>query len=258
MMIDSIDMRNYNYEKWSTDNYKFIFNICDKCESWKGFFESFDDNDNVCANIFDHMESQIKNGHNIFPYPELVFYFMELTNFNNVNVVIIGQDPYFKFESADIPQAMGLSFSVPNGANIPSSLRNIYKNLEKYKHINKSPDSGNVEKWANQGCFMMNTSLTVQENKKNSDAKYWSPFTDKLIKYISDNRNNVIFVLWGKHALQKLKLIDQTKHNIIISSHPSGLSCNRKMGIHKAFNDQDHFGLINTFLENNNAEKIKW
>lgn len=154
---------------------------------------------------------------------------------------------------------MGLSFSVPNGFKLPTSLVNIFKNMIKYNVINEMPKNGNLSKWAEQGCLMLNCSLTVQQGISNSHTKHWKWFTDFIIEYISDNLENVIFVLWGKNAIEKLSLINNNKnHKFIISSHPSGLSCNHKIGIFPAFNDVDHFNQINEFLCENNKDPIDW
>ena len=197
----------------------------------------------------------------IYPYPNLLFNAFILTPLSNVKVVILGQDPYHCNEihhDKIIPQAMGLSFSVPKGMKIPSSLQNIYKNLLKYKHIEIKPNHGNLSFWAYQGCLMLNTSLTVQHSYPNSHSKYWLPFTDKIIKYISNKLNNIVFVLWGNPALNKLNLIDQNKHKIIISSHPSGLSYNKKLKNYDSFENTDHFGEINKYLKEKNKKQIIW
>ena len=105
---------------------------------------------------------------------------------------------------------------------------------------------------------MINTSLTVQHGLKNSHAKYWIPFTDKLIKYMSDKLENIIFVLWGAPALKKAKLIDCEKHHVIVSSHPSGLSYTRPLRQYKSFIQQDHFGIINKYLKQHGKQEIIW
>lgn len=205
---------------------------------------------------------RVTNGKiNIYPYPDLIFNAFNTTPLDNIKVVILGQDPYHKNEIYNgkiIPQAMGLSFSVPKGITIPSSLNNIYINQLKYRHIFKMPSHGNITSWAYQGCLLLNTSLTVQHGFPNSHSKYWQPLTDTIIKYISDKLNNIVFVLWGKPAFGKLKLIDCHKHKIIITSHPSGLSFNKPMNGYPPFMDFDHFGEINKFLIKNGKEPILW
>lgn len=198
----------------------------------------------------------------MFPYPELLFSAFNWTDYDNVKVVILGQDPYHGMESNQkkdlIPQAMGLSFSVPYNTQIPSSLKNIYENLKKYNHIKDIPKSGNLQSWAYQGCLMMNTSLTVNLHQPNCHSKIWFDFTNKIIQKLSDEKENLVFVLWGSPALQKIKLIDKSKHKILISSHPSGLSCRTKLREHPAFNDFDHFGEINKYLKQTGSEQIMW
>jgi len=195
----------------------------------------------------------------IYPYPKLVFSAFNITPLNKVKIVILGQDPYFRNELLKkklIPQAMGLSFSVPKGLKIPSSLNNIYKNLSKFGHIEAKPTHGDLTSWAEQGCLMLNTSLTVKHGKKNGHSKYWKPFTDAVIKYVSDNTEHVCFILWGSNALSKYKFIDDKKHNIIISSHPSGLSCNRPLRSYEPFCNVDHFGMANKYLVEHEKQPI--
>ena len=193
----------------------------------------------------------------LYPKPNYIFKTFCMTPLDKIKVVFIGQDPYFNNETYKdriVPQAYGLSFSVPLEMEIPSSLHNIYKNLLKYNHIKKIPNHGCLDFWAYQGCLMLNTALSVIDGKKNCHSNEWKWFTDKLIEYISDNCENVVFVLWGGEAYKKIELIDLDKHNVIISSHPSGLSANKEFKSYPAFVNQDHFGMINSYLK----EKIIW
>ena len=202
-----------------------------------------------------------KNITKIYPLPEYIFSAFLITPANNVKVVIIGQDPYFNGEMHNlnnVPQAMGLSFSVPKGIKIPSSLMNIYKNLEKYGHIKEIPETGNLWFWAIQGCLMLNTALTVEDGSKESHTDIWEWFTDYIIEYISKYMKDVIFVLWGSYAYTKKKLINENKHFTIISSHPSGLSANKEFKNYPAFMNCDHFGKINDILTHNNKKPIIW
>jgi uracil-DNA glycosylase len=231
--------------------------------SWKKPFNSLIDPKNNEIKELDKINTHLTKKKNeiIHPNHKYVFYAFKLTPFENVKVVFIGQDPYFNcetFNGSKVSQAMGLSFSVPIGCPVPSSLKNIYNNLLKYKHIDTLPTHGNLENWANQGCLMLNTSLTVINGQKESHCKIWSKFTSHIIQYISDNLTNVVFVLWGNHALNKLNLIDLDTHETVISSHPSGLSANKKMGMYNAFVDIDHFGDINKLLIKFNKEPIIW
>lgn len=193
----------------------------------------------------------------IFPYPDLVFNAFNLISLPKVKVVILGQDPYPRVELG-IPQAMGLSFSVPWGLGVPSSLANIYANLVKFGHMKAKPTHGNLTLWAQQGCLMMNTALTVKENAANSHKDEWTRLTDHVIKRISALKKNVVFLLWGGPASSKLSLIDQSKHMVVISSHPSGYSNTSKLGSYSSFSDTDHFGKTNEFLQKHERKPVKW
>lgn len=184
-----------------------------------------------------------------------------ITKASNLKVVFIGQDPYFNHEEYQgkyVPQAMGLSFSVPDGIAIPSSLNNIYSNMIKYGHIKKAPITGNLWFWAAQGCLMLNSALTVEDNTKESHLKMWEWFTDYIIQYISQYMDNIVFVLWGGYAYKKINMIDLDKHSTIISSHPSGLSAHKPFQNYPAFMNEDHFGKINTYLKKSGKQKIIW
>jgi len=199
----------------------------------------------------------INNINLLYPKPNYLFKTFCMTPLDKIKVVFIGQDPYFNneiYKDRIVPQAYGLSFSVPLDMQIPSSLQNIYRNLLKYNHIKEMPNHGCLDFWAYQGCLMLNTSLTVIDGQKNCHSNEWKWFTDKLIEYISNKCNNVVFTLWGGEAYKKIELIDLEKHNVIISSHPSGLSANKEFKSYPAFVNQDHFGIINSYLN----EKIIW
>lgn len=189
----------------------------------------------------------------MYPRPDLLFNAFLLTPFKKVKVVFIGQDPYFQ-----ALQAMGLSFSVPHGIPIPSSLQNILKNGKDYGHITQDTNHGNLEFWAMQGCLMINTALTVLDNQKNCHAQIWSWTTDRIIKYLSFKCDKLVFVLWGGPAFEKIKHIDQDKHEVIISSHPSGLSAHKPMKCYPAFSKLDQFGEINKILKKWGKTEIVW
>lgn len=211
-------------------------------------------------NVNEYISEELKEKQgkiNFFPYPSLVFNAFNLTPLNNVNVVILGQDPYPKMEKKT-PQAMGLSFSVQNGITIPSSLRNIYKNLLKNGHIKKYPEHGDLTSWAKQGCLMINTALTVKEGVPNSHEYLWKGLSNITIQHISENTENTAFILWGKNSLSKLPLINQKKHKVFISSHPSGLSCAKKLQTYESFNDSDNFGKVNEYLKIYKKNPIDW
>ncbi len=227
--------------------------------SWSEMFtQLFEDRRyQIIANkIYNYLENN--NPELLYPKPKYIFKTFCMLPFDDVHVVIIGQDPYFnneQYKDRICPQAYGLSFSVPIDINTPSSLQNIYKNLYKYGHIDKIPDHGCLDYWAYQGCLMLNSALTVIDGQKNVHQNEWKWFTDKIIEYISEKKDKVIFVLWGGDAYKKINLIDLDKHEVIISSHPSGLSAHQTFKSYSCFNDQDHFGLINSYLGNN---KIDW
>ena len=233
-------------EQNSWNNIKQLGNLLNN-DSWRSFF---DNNKEKLINI----EKEICGTNDtIYPEPKLVFNALNKVSLKDIRVVIIGLDPYPK-----PGQAMGLSFSVSNNITIPSSLQNIFKNLQHFGHINNMPTSGDLTRWTDQGCLLLNCSLTVKENTVGSHVKYWEPFTDKLIDYISDNTTNSVFLLWGAQAFAKLKYINSDDNKVIISSHPSGLSCNKPMKQYGAFKDVDHFGLANKYLIEHGKKAIIW
>lgn len=216
---------------------------------------------------FDILNNKLKklikqnNKIKIYPHPSHLFKAFSITPINDLKVVFIGQDPYFNhevYENRYVPQAMGLSFSVPDDVKIPCSLSNIYLNLVKFGHLKRKPISGNLWFWAYQGCLMLNTALTVEDDSKNSHSKLWQWFTDCVINYISTYMKDIIFVIWGSKAYEKISLIDLDKHHTIISSHPSGLSANKPFKTYPSFMDEDHFGKINNILEILGHRKILW
>jgi uracil-DNA glycosylase len=263
--MSTLNINNYNYKTWGEKypDHKVSLTQLKYHISWKELFEKEMD-----KKYFEELEEFLserleksKGKTRLYPYPDLVFNAFKLTALDKVKVVILGQDPYHNSEIHDnkiIPQAMGLSFSVPVSIKIPSSLQNIFANQIKYDHIKLKPDNGNLESWAKQGCLMLNTCLTVRHGRPNCHSKHWTKFTDQVIKYISNNSSNIIFVLWGAPALNKLKLIDEKKHKVIISSHPSGLSANKKLRQYDAFMHKDHFGEINEYLKKHNKGEILW
>ena len=213
--------------------------------------------------INDNLKCRVqKNKHlKIYPFPSYVMKAFMITPATNLKVVFIGQDPYFNCESCGskyVPQAMGLSFSVPHGITIPSSLDNIYKNMIKYCHIKEKPHTGNLWFWASQGCLMLNAALTVEDGAKESHLRLWEWFTNYVIQYISTHMKNIVFVLWGGYAYKKISLINQDIHHVIISSHPSGLSANKPFQQYPAFMNKDHFGEINIFLKKKGKGSILW
>ena len=257
-----LNKKNYKIESWKKKypNHDFKPMNLYVHSSWKKILHD-EFKKEYFNKINSILEKCMKIDKEIFPYPDLVFNAFNLTPLYKVKVVVLGQDPYFRPEYEDnqlVPQAMGLSFSVPIGVAVPSSLRNIYANMLKHGHMNKLPKHGNLTHWANQGVFMINAALTVQNGCPNAHAKQWKQFTNSIVKYLSDNLDNLVFVLWGSPALGKLELIDEDKHKVVISSHPSGLSCHKPLRTYPAFNDHDHFKEINDYLKENGKKPILW
>lgn len=183
----------------------------------------------------------------VYPPKELIFNALKLCPYKDVKVVILGQDPYH-----GAGQAQGLSFSVPDGVKIPPSLRNIYKELESDLGI-KSPKVGNLEHWAKQGVLLLNSTLTVGAGTPGSHQGLgWEIFTNAVIKKISDSKEHVVFLLWGKFAESKASLIDESKHLILTAPHPSPFSA------HRGFLGCKHFSKTNTYLSEHSQKPIQW
>ncbi len=184
----------------------------------------------------------------VYPKPQNIFRAFELTPFNQVKVVILGQDPYHQ-----PGQAHGLCFSVPDGVSPPPSLQNIYKEISSDLGIKKDFSQGNLENWAKQGVFLLNTILSVEKNKAGSHAIFgWEKFTDEVIRILSREKEGIVFMLWGNYARSKKKLIDDKKHLILEASHPSPLSA------HRGFFGSHHFSQANTYLKKQGKEEIQW
>ncbi|MBO5285459.1 MAG: uracil-DNA glycosylase [Clostridia bacterium] len=185
--------------------------------------------------------------HTIYPNMYDIFNALKFTPFKAVKAVILGQDPYH-----GEGQAMGLSFSVPDGVKLPPSLINIYKELESDLGITPSA-SGDLSKWAKEGVLLLNTVLTVRSGMANSHAKKgWEVLTDSIIKHLSDEREHVVFILWGNNARSKKKLIDLSKHCVIESAHPSPLS------VYNGFWGSKPFSKTNNYLRLNGITEINW
>jgi uracil-DNA glycosylase len=182
----------------------------------------------------------------IYPPKNLIFNAFNLCSFDDVKVVIIGQDPYHGEN-----QAHGLCFTVPDGVKIPPSLRNIFKEINNDLGIQKV--SGNLVDWAKQGVFMINATLTVEKDNAGSHQKKgWETFTDEVIKILADKKKNLVFILWGAYAQKKSEFIDGNKHLILKSVHPSPLSASR------GFFNNNHFSKANKYLTDNNIAPIDW
>ena len=191
-------------------------------------------------------------GKTIYPPGRLIFNAFNHTPFDKVRVVIIGQDPYHGQNNQGQPQAHGLSFSVPDGIDLPPSLQNIYKEIEADLNI-KMSKSGDLTAWANQGVLLLNATLTVEQAQAGShQGKGWETFTDMVISALNAHRQHLVFVLWGSYAQKKGAMIDQTKHLVLKSVHPSPLSA------HRGFFGNHQFSAINQYLSNQNQPAIDW
>lgn len=198
-------------------------------------------------NLGEFLRQEKAAGKVIFPPGPLIFNALNSTPLDNVKVVIIGQDPYH-----GPGQAHGLCFSVQPGVPAPPSLQNIYKELKRDLNID-IPSHGYLQSWAEQGVLLLNTSLTVEQARAGSHAGAgWQPFTDKVIEVVSQQRPNLVFLLWGSHAQSKERLIDPTKHLILKSAHPSPLSA------YRGFLGNGHFSRCNKFLAQHGLEPINW
>ena len=183
----------------------------------------------------------------IYPAGNNIFAALNTTPLSQVKVVILGQDPYHGPN-----QAHGLSFSVPKGVVIPPSLKNIYKEI-KNEFGEKPPTHGNLITWANQGVLLLNSVLTVEHSKAAShQGKGWEQFTDQVIKIISNERQNIVFLLWGAYAQKKGQSIDKSKHLVLSAPHPSPLSA------HRGFLGCQHFSKTNDYLQSSNQIPIDW
>lgn len=199
---------------------------------------------------FQALATQLKNekaaGKIIYPPGSLIFNAFNTTPFHQVKAIILGQDPYHNPN-----EAMGLSFSVPKGIRVPPSLRNIYKEL--HTDLGHAiPHHGDLTKWANQGVLLLNSFLTVEKNKPRSHQKIgWAQFTDAVIKILSNERENLVFMLWGNPAKKKATMIDRDKHLILEAAHPSPLAGGAYFG-------SKHFSQANAYLEKNGKTPIDW
>lgn len=188
-----------------------------------------------------------KQNHRVFPPGNKIFSAFNHTPFDKVKVVILGQDPYH-----GEGQAHGLCFSVPDGIAKPPSLVNIFKEINADLGL-PIPTNGNLEKWAEQGVLLLNATLTVRANLAGSHQKRgWEIFTDAAIKILSDKRENLVFILWGRFAQNKEILIDASKHCILKSAHPSPLSA------YNGFFGCKHFSKTNEYLRSKGIEEIDW
>ena len=198
------------------------------------------------ANLVDFVTAEFSS-HRIFPKGPLIFNAFNQCDFNDLKVVIIGQDPYHGDN-----QAHGLSFSVPDGVKKPPSLQNIFKELEYDLGINPV-ESGNLLRWASQGVLLLNSILTVKRGQPGShQMKGWELFTDAVIELIANEKSNIVFILWGAYAYKKGVKINREKHLIIESAHPSPFSA------HKGFFKSRPFSHCNNYLASHKKGQINW
>jgi uracil-DNA glycosylase len=236
-------------EQSSYDNLDLLEIIQNLKTDWK-YIIFVDKNKEILNKINEYIVTdsiKFSNFQRIFPLPQYIFNAFNYFNFKDTKIVCIGQDCYHGYG-----QANGLCFSVNYNIKIPPSLKNIFKELN--TDINfEIPKHGNLEKWAEQGILLLNSSLTVRETVPNSHTSMWEPLTDNIISYISNNSNNIIFILWGNYAKKKKKIIDVNKHFILEANHPSPLSANRP-----GWFGNKHFSQSNKLLKSINKDEINW
>ena len=189
-----------------------------------------------------------QNGNQVYPKGSEIFNALNHTPFDKVKVVLLGQDPYH-----GVGQAHGLSFSVQKGIAIPPSLKNIYKELASDISTFSVPNHGNLTKWAEEGVLLLNATLTVRAQQAGShQGKGWEIFTDKIISKLSDEREGLVFLLWGRYAQNKSALIDSNKHTVLKAAHPSPFSA------YNGFLGCKHFSKANEILEKEGKTPIDW
>jgi len=218
--------------------------------SWKSYLKDYLTSSNFKA-IMEFYSREYASGKTIYPPQSSVFHALEATPLDKVSVVILGQDPYHQKG-----QAHGLAFSVPRDTKIPPSLANIFKEIS-HEFGNKVPSiserSGDLTSWTQQGVLLLNTVLMVQEGKAGSYQRFgWEDFTDQIIQAVSDHNDHCVFLLWGKHAINKQSLINETKHLVLSSTHPSPLSA------YRGFFGNNHFTATNDYLSRHSKKPIAW
>lgn len=200
------------------------------------------------SQIVTFLKAEKASGKTIYPPGSLIFNAFELTPFDKVKVVILGQDPYH-----GKGQAHGLAFSVQHPCKPPPSLVNIFKEIESDIGIKMNKDNGDLTAWAKQGVLLLNAVLTVRAGEPFSHSKFgWTEFTNAVIQKISDEKEDIVFLLWGKSAQEKQVLIDETKHKVLKAAHPSPFSAD------KGFFGCKHFSQTNEFLVLNRKQPIDW
>ena len=216
-------------------------------KSWlEALGEEFEKDYMIALKAFLVEEKQ--NGHTVYPKGADIFNALNHTPFDQVKVVILGQDPYH-----GQGQAHGLSFSVQKGVAVPPSLKNIYKELAEDFPGYILPNHGELTKWADEGVLLLNATLTVRAHEANShQGRGWEKFTDRIITELSNKREGIVFLLWGKYAQNKSALIDGRKHTILMAPHPSPFSA------HTGFLGCKHFSRANEILQKEGKAPIDW
>lgn len=214
-------------------------------ESWRQRLQ-----DEFDAPYFERLIRFVKSEYaqqRVYPPGRLIFNAFNLCPFDRVKVVIIGQDPYH-----EEGQAQGLCFSVPTGVQIPPSLVNIYKEIQTDTGAT-IPASGDLTRWAEQGVLLLNATLTVRAHQAGSHQRQgWEQFTDAVIRKLQNERTGLVFILWGSYAIGKRALIDEQRHLVLTSPHPSPLSA------HRGFFGNHHFSQTNRYLQQQGLEPIRW
>lgn len=214
------------------------------CEKLKGEMDKSD-----YRELVDKVQEEYKNK-TCYPPEDKIFNALNLCPFDKVKVVIMGQDPYF-----NPGQAMGLSFSVPEGVQLPPSLKTLYRALGINLNGINQP-SGDLTRWAEQGVLLLNTVLTVREKQTNSHRKYkWRLFTDAVVRALNEEREHIVFMLWGRIAQRKERFIctDNGKHMVLKAVHPSPAVCRKG-----EWNGKEHFTCCNKYLEKHKIATIDW
>jgi uracil-DNA glycosylase len=221
-------------------------NILNIPKSWQNSLKA-EGNSSYFKELQSFLDAETKKGKVIFPAKENIFKALELTPLENVKVVILGQDPYH-----GQGQAHGLAFSVNKGVPLPPSLVNIFKELKSDLGL-EIPHHGNLEAWARQGVLLLNTVLTVEQSRPGSHhGMGWEQFTDKIIEVLNQEKENLVFILWGSPAQKKAKIVDSKRHLILSSVHPSPLSS------YRGFFGSKPFSKTNAFLASKKITPINW
>lgn len=214
--------------------------------SWKKVLS-----DEFGTEYFKHLSSFVRDEyltHTIYPSPKDVFRAFDMCPFDKAKVVIIGQDPYHGHK-----QANGLCFAVHEGITVPPSLKNIFKEIESDLGIKPDVTNGDLTRWAEQGVLLLNATLTVRANTPGSHQdKGWEEFTDAAIRKLSDEREHLVFILWGNYAKKKGAVIDRTKHLVLEAQHPSPFSA------YNGFFGCKHFSKTNEYLREHGLDEINW